>query len=87
VKRLRSFIEAISNKVKQRVNKLAKEKGIKLQSRHAGGAHSQGDEQEYAQLCEEARKKDVKSRNIDKKREQKRERKKQLKKNKKDKKK
>lgn len=53
----------------QRVNKLAKEKGIKLQSRHAGGAHSQGDEQEYAQLCEEARKKDVKSRNIDKKRE------------------
>ena len=78
-KRLRSFIETISNKVKQRVNKLAKEKGIKLQQRHAGGAQSQGDEEEYAQLCEEARKKDVKQRNIDKKREQKKERKKQLK--------
>lgn len=29
-KRLRSFIEAISNKVKDRVKKLAQEKGIKL---------------------------------------------------------
>ncbi len=35
-KRLRSFIEAISNKVKQRVNKLAKEKGVKLVKRQAG---------------------------------------------------
>jgi len=35
-RRLRSFIEAISNKVKDRVKKLAQEKGITLQKRHAG---------------------------------------------------
>ena len=47
-RRLRSFIEAISNKVKARVSKLAKEKGIKVLQKHAGGAHSQGDEDQYA---------------------------------------
>ena len=65
--RLRSFIEDISNKVKNRVKKLAKEKGITLQKRHAGDRQSDGEADEYAQLCDEARKKAVKERNQSKK--------------------
>jgi hypothetical protein len=82
-RRLKSFIEAISNKVKDRVKKLAKEKGISLGKRHAGDAHDEEEEGEYARLCEEARRKAVKERNIQKKQREKEKRKKDIKKAKK----
>ena len=56
-RRLRSFIEAISNKAKERVKRLAKEKGITLKKRHAGDRQTKEDVEEYARLCDEARKK------------------------------
>jgi hypothetical protein len=66
-RRLRSFIEAISNKVKARVKKLAEEKGIRVGRKQAGGKRDSEEEEEYAKLCEEARKREVKKRGKDKK--------------------
>lgn len=66
-RRLRSFIEAISNKVKARVKKLAEEKGIKVGRRQAGGKRDSEEEEEYAKLCEKARKREVKKRGKEKK--------------------
>ena len=47
-RRLRSFIEGISNKVKARVKKLAQEKGIKVGTRQAGGKRDSQEEEQYA---------------------------------------
>jgi hypothetical protein len=75
-RRLRSFIEAISNKVKARVKKLAEEKGVKVARRQAGGRRDSEEEQEYAELCEEARRREVKKRGKEKKEREKENRKK-----------
>lgn len=78
-RRLKSFIEAISKKNAERVKKLAKEKGITLGKRKAGDGRDDEEEDEYTKLCEEARKRAVKERNLGKAREAKEKRKKELK--------
>ena len=75
-RRLRSFIEGISNKVKARVKKLAEEKGLNIGKKQAGGRRDSQEEKEYAELCEEARRREVKKRGKDKKEREKKARKK-----------
>ncbi|TNV82043.1 hypothetical protein FGO68_gene12297 [Halteria grandinella] len=78
-RRLKSFIEAISKRNNERVKKLAKEKGITLGKRKAGDERDHGEEDQYTKLCEEARKRAVKERNLGKAREAKEKRKKEIK--------